>query len=160
MTKLTRRRFGKGVVAAALGLPLVAKAASADSGLRIASMSELAVGIGVAFTYPNPHAAILVRLAGPAEHGVGPEQDIVAYHVACPHMGCPLVSLDAEALGRGEFGPCVCHESTFDLAHHGRQIYGRASQDLVRVVLEVRGDDVYAVGIVGLPFGEAVRLPL
>ncbi len=72
-------------------------------------------------------------------------------------MGCPLISLDPVALAAGVFGPCTCHGSTFDLAAHGRQIHGRATQNLVRVELTVSGDEIYATGIVGLPFGEAIR---
>ncbi len=160
MTRLTRREFATGALAGGVALPLSARGeVTSGSRVRVGSVSELAIGQPVSFVYPEPHRAMLVRLARPAEHGVGPGGDIVAFHVACPHQGCPVVSNDAERLGRGVFGPCACHGSTFDISAHGRQIHGRASQDLVRVVLEVRDDDIFAVGIVGLPFGDAVRSP-
>ena len=146
----SRRTFGLGV----LGVTIASKAEAATPRARVGSVSALAVGEPVNFSYPEPHAAILVRLAKPAEGGVGPNSDIVAFHVACPHMGCALAPGDE--LASGVFGPCGCHGSAFDLRAQGRQLYGRASQNLVQVQLEVSGDDIFAVGIVGLPFGEAV----
>ena len=68
----------------------------------------------------------------------------------------PLEDVKEElVLGKGEFGPCVCHFSRFDLRMSGRQIEGRATQRLVRVNLELEGGELYATGIEGVPFGEA-----
>ncbi|MFT7622511.1 MAG: arsenite oxidase small subunit [Myxococcota bacterium] len=159
MKKVTRRLFGHGVLAAGIAAPALARGETSPTAeVYVAALSELTVGQSVAFAYPEPHAAMLVKLNRPAEFGVGPGQAVVAYHVACPHMGCPVVTLDAQKLAAGQFGPCVCHGSLFDLTAHGRQIHGRASQDLVRVQLRVDGDAIYATGIVGLPFGEANRI--
>jgi arsenite oxidase small subunit len=123
----------------------------------VGSVSGLTVGEPVAFEYPTGHAAILLKVEKPAELGSGGGADLVAYHVACPHMGCPIPATDTENLSKGILGPCPCHESTFDMCARGRQIYGRATQNLVRVLLEVQGDDVYATGVEGLPFGEPLR---
>jgi len=73
-------------------------------------------------------------------------------------MGCPLPLHDKRLLGAGELGPCACHRSTFDMRYKGRQLFGRATQNLVRVQLEMRGNYVYAIGIEGRPFGEATRV--
>ena len=158
MKSISRRAFGRG----AIGGTVVAAVSTTGCGevqAPIASLSSLKVGESVPFMYPDSHPAFLVKLGAVAEGGIGPDADIVAFHTACPHMGCPLPVGNAEAITRGELGPCACHQSTFDLRAHGRQIYGRASQNLVRVLLEIQGDDIYAVGIEGLPFGEALRCP-
>ena len=159
MTDITRRTFGASLLGALAAAPALASEDQAPGRVRIGRLSELETGEPVMFTWPEPHLGILVKLDRAAEFGVGPNDSVVAYHVACPHMGCPILSTAKDRLAKGEFGPCGCHESLFDLTAHGRQIYGRASQDLVRVELEVSGDDVYATGVVGVPFGEALRLP-
>ena len=128
-----------------------------DSRKLIALVSEMTPGSPWTFRYPSSHPAFVVELGQAAEGGAGPDADIVAFHTACPHMGCPLGLKNTEALTEGRLGPCSCHQSTFDLRFKGRQIYGRATQNLVRVLLEVVGDQVYATGIEGVPFGSALR---
>lgn len=123
----------------------------------VSSVDELANGDSVDFEFPTGHDAFVVKLGEPAEGGLGPDADIVAFHKACPHMGCPIVP-DSESLGQGELGPCVCHFSRFDLRMSGRQIEGRASQRLVRVTLELEEGELYATAVEGIPFGEAPLL--
>lgn len=137
-----------------VGLALVKNAVAASGSaepILVTSLASLEEGSVVEFEFPQGHAAIAVALAGPAQGGVGPGQNIVAFHRACPHMGCPIATIDATS---GRLGPCGCHRSVFDLKNAGRQIYGMASQNLVQVELQVRGQDIYAVGCVGLPYGE------
>jgi len=118
---------------------------------RLLALRDLDSSVPWDFEFPNGHAAFLVRLGRPADGGVGPGQDIVAYHRACPHMGCPLTIVD---IGKAELGPCSCHRSRFNLATGGVQTSGMASQNLVQIVLEEREVGVlYAVGIMGLPYG-------
>jgi arsenite oxidase small subunit len=126
--------------------------------VRVASLGELDGGGLVDFAYPEArHQAFAVKLGVAAEGGVGPDRDVVAFHRACPHMGCLLTVVDA---GAGTLGPCACHFSLFDLKRGGAQVYGRATQNLVRVLLEVRDEGgesiVYASGLEGLPYGEAL----
>ncbi|MBT6910082.1 MAG: arsenate reductase (azurin) small subunit, partial [Rhodospirillaceae bacterium] len=45
------------------------------------------------------------------------------------------------------------HLSTYDLTRHGILISGQAYQSLPQVLLELDGDDIYAVGVFGLIFG-------
>ena len=45
------------------------------------------------------------------------------------------------------------HQSTFDLTRHGMIIGGHATQSLPQVLLELEGDDIYAVGMLGLIYG-------
>jgi arsenite oxidase small subunit len=50
-------------------------------------------------------------------------------------------------------GPCPLHLTTFDLTRHGMVISGHATESLPQIVLEVQGDDIYAVGVQGLVYG-------
>jgi arsenite oxidase small subunit len=153
----SRRGFGRSLAVALAGSTVVstARARTPEGRAWVTDLSTLEVGKPVPFRYPNAHAAMVFRLEKPAAEGIGPDATIVAFHTACPHMGCPLAVVSAAQLAKGIFGPCSCHGSTFDLSAKGRQLFGRASQDLVRVVLEIKGDYIFAVGLVGLPFGEA-----
>lgn len=158
-TGIMRRRIwqalGLGSMTSALGgtrEPVVITRRSPTQ--RVANLTEV-TNEPLDFEYPKGHAAFVVKLGRAAEHGVGRERDIVAFHRACPHRGCAIGLVDSR---RGELGPCPCHASTFDLTCSGVQVYGMASQNLVQVVLDLRdGGELYAVGIVGLPYGEAVR---
>ncbi len=120
----------------------------------VARARDIAPGAVIDFEYPAGHAAFLVQLRTPANGGIGGSGDIVAFHRACPHMGCPLSELNVE---RAELGPCECHLSLFDLRRGGLQIHGLASQPVAQIQLEVRGDDVYAVGVERLPYGRAIK---
>ena len=137
------------VVACEEAPPPPARRATRD----VVRADELAVGLPVDFAYPEPrHAAFAVRLGGRAAGGVGPAGDIVAFQRACPHMGCRIERVDAE---RGTFGPCECHQSLFDLRRGGAQIYGRATQNLVQIRLELSDDGTLcAVGLEGCPYGD------
>ena len=151
---LTRRGF---LAAAAASAALACEegpppeAVSRYAVRAVVPLREVLGGTPAYFSYPAAHhAAMVVKLGRPVAGGVGPDGDIVAYHLACPHMGCPLTEVDVAA---GTLGPCNCHLSLFDL-HSGRQLHGRATQDLVRVQLELDGDTLCAVGLVGLPYGD------
>src|SRR5688500_17597521 len=74
-----------------------ARAASESSGdgVELADLAALASGEPVAFTYPTERDdGFLVKLGRPAEGGVGPDGDVVAFLSACPHMGCPITRID------------------------------------------------------------------
>ncbi len=122
----------------------------------VVHIDDLVAGRAVDFAYPEAHhAAFAIRLGARAAGGVGPDGDIVAFQRACPHMGCRITRIDAE---RGAFGPCACHQSLFDLRQGGLQIYGRASQNLVQIQLELLPDGTLcAVGLSGLTYGEALE---
>jgi arsenite oxidase small subunit len=147
----TRRAFAGGAAAS-----VVAAAAGCGRGERIAHIEDLAFGEAVAFRYPPNHAAFLVKVRGAAEGGVGEGHNVVAFHQACPHMGCPL-PIKVRNLSTGSLGPCPCHRSTFDLHGAGRQIHGRATQNLVRVKLEIINGNIFPIGVEGHPFGEPIR---
>ena len=161
--KPNRRAFSKsaaslaGLSALASVKPAWAGASSAgapptaDEELLVATAAELESGEVVSFEYPPGNQAFALKLASPASEGAGPDGRYVAFHRACPHMGCPIPTVNAE---RGELGPCPCHRSLFDLKRGGLQIHGVASQALVQLVLEERDGAVFATGVKGLPYGQ------
>jgi arsenite oxidase small subunit len=121
---------------------------------RIAGLGQLAVDQPVEFKYPFDDAYssnFIVRLGKRAGGGVGPQQDIVAFSHYCPHMGGPLQGTYKKA--HKAMGPCPLHLTTFDLTRHGMVIAGHATDSLPQIVLEVRGNDIYATGVMGLVYG-------
>lgn len=121
---------------------------------KIGKLSGLKTNRPLMFNYPDtgPSALnMLIKLGKPAGGGIGPGQDVIAFNSLCPHMGGPLAGAfkkDHQALG-----PCPLHQSTFDLTRHGMIISGHATESLPQVLLELEGDDIYAVGMIGLIFG-------
>lgn len=121
---------------------------------RIAALSELVEDQPVEFVFPDegPHSiSFLVKLGRQAGGGIGAQQDIVAFNSMCTHQGGTL---------RGAYnteykvaGPCPIHLSTFDLTRHGMIVAGHGTDNLPQIALELDGDDIYAVGVVGLIYG-------
>jgi arsenite oxidase small subunit len=120
----------------------------------IGKVSRLKVDVPQFIQYPWKDAfsgCTLVKLGVPAGGGVGPNRDIVAFNNLCTHMGGPL-----QGTYKGKYkvlGPCPFHLTTFDLTRHGIVAAGQATESLPQVVLEVRGDDIYATGVMGLIYG-------
>lgn len=101
--------------------------------LPVARVDDLAVGGALTFTYPpGSTPRLLVRTA---------ENGFVAYDQQCTHLLCPIVP----AVREGKLH-CPCHNGWFDL-QTGRALAGPPRRGLPRVLLEVRNDTVYAVGI-------------
>lgn len=117
---------------------------------RIGAVSALTTARPVAFEYPVGHPCLLIKLDVRAEEGVGPEENIVAFSAVCPHRGARFEPSSYNAEHR-VIGPCRWHGAYFDTCHLGMQVLGNANRELPRVLLEVDGDDIYAVGIVGAP---------
>jgi Rieske Fe-S protein len=100
---------------------------------RIASVDEVAVGATLGFTYPNEHEpCLLVRLS---------TSDFVAFNQKCTHLSCAVIPRPAE----GCFY-CPCHEGRFDL-RTGAPIAGPPRRPLTRIVLDLKGRDIYAVAV-------------
>jgi Rieske Fe-S protein len=105
------------------GLPIV----------KIASLASIPVGGTVVFRYPGPHDdCILIRKA--AEH-------LLAYSQKCTHLSCAVIPRVNEGVIH-----CPCHQGYFDL-DTGRNIAGPPPRPLPKILLDVRGDDVYATGV-------------
>ena len=120
----------------------------------IARLSQLKPNEPVAFNYPwddSASANFLIMLNEPAGGGIGPDQNVVAFNSFCTHQGGPL---NGQFQGdKGIAGPCPLHWTTFDLTRHGMVISGHATQGLPQILLETEGDDIYAVGVMGLVYG-------
>lgn len=158
---MSRRQFllsgGAAVALISLGsLPGMAEAAQALKAdyprQKIGSLSALKNGLPVEFNFPYPDVRnILVKLGVPAGAGIGADQDVVAFNQQCTHMGGPL---DGTFKPQHQvLGPCPLHLTTFDLTRHGMVASGHATESLPQIVLEVQGDDIYAVGVMGLVYG-------
>ncbi len=120
----------------------------------IARLSELVVDEPFDFEYPDEGAyaeSILIKLGREAGGGLGPDKDVVAFNYTCTHQGGPLQGTYQAA--DKALGPCPLHLTTFDLTRHGIFISGQAYQSLPQVLMELDGDDIYAVGMFGLIYG-------
>jgi Rieske Fe-S protein len=101
--------------------------------VRVAALADLAAGATVMFDYPAEHdSCLLIRLGDGA---------LVAYSQKCTHLSCAVIP----RLDRGELY-CPCHEGIFDLAT-GRNVAGPPPRPLPKILLEVRGGDVWAIGV-------------
>ena len=120
----------------------------------IGRLSELRQDEPIDFSYPDEGIfaeSILVKLGVPAVGGIGPQRDVVAFNYTCTHQGGPLQ--DTYQAADKALGPCPLHLTTFDLTRHGIFISGQAYQSLPQVLLELEGDDIFAVGMFGLIYG-------
>ncbi|WP_299737313.1 arsenate reductase (azurin) small subunit [uncultured Roseobacter sp.] len=120
----------------------------------IAKLSALTVDEPFDFEYPDEGEyaeSILIKLGQEAGGGLGPDKDVVAFNYTCTHQGGPLQGTYQAA--DKALGPCPLHLTTFDLTRHGIFIAGQAYQSLPQVLLELDGDDIYAVGMFGLIYG-------
>lgn len=121
----------------------------------IAKLSALNSDKPLSFRYPWDHPqcdCVLLHLKEAAGGGVGPRKNIVAFHTLCSHMGAeiPVAKFHGQI---GIAGPCPMHLTTFDLTKHGMVISGHATQGLPQVILELDGDEIVAVGVLGLLYG-------
>lgn len=127
---------------------------AAYEGMRVGSLRGLRVAEPQEFRYPWDHpncVSYLIKLGVPAGGGVGPDRDVVAFNILCTHMGISLVNqYKAE---HQVMGPCPAHLSTYDLTRHGMVVAGHATEGLPQVLLETRGDDIYATGVMALIYG-------
>lgn len=119
---------------------------------KIGTLSALKTGQPVNFNYPYPSTQnMLVRMGVAGGGGVGPQGDVVAFSLHCPHMGGPLHGTYKPE--HQILGACPLHLTTFDLTRHGMVVSGHATESLPQIVLETQGNNVYAVGVLGLLYG-------
>ncbi|RKF21469.1 arsenate reductase (azurin) small subunit [Alginatibacterium sediminis] len=124
--------------------------------MNIGKLSALKENEPVYFNYPDdgPNSqAILVKMDVPAGGGLGEKQDVVGFSLMCTHQGGPLIGQYKVVGEHRVLGQCPFHLSTFDMRRHGIIVSGQAYESLPQVLLELDGDDIYAVGIMGLLFG-------
>jgi arsenite oxidase small subunit len=124
----------------------------------VAKLADVKSGTPIFFEYPQPGQKDMpVKIDRPAEEGIGPDEDIVAFSTACSHMGAPLDNVYNHQYGM--LGPCPAHFTTFDLAKSGMNVMGKASDHLpqVALVLDANGD-IRATGMYGLIYGYPANL--
>lgn len=98
---------------------------------RIASVDDVAIGAAIGFTYPDDREpCVLVRLS---------TYEFVAFSQKCTHLSCAVVPRLEEASFY-----CPCHEGRFDL-RTGVPTAGPPQRPLTRIVLEMRGREIFAV---------------
>lgn len=129
---------------------------------KIGSLSQLADNKPLDFKYPDEglnSECMLVKMGGvKAGGGVGEQRDIVAFSYLCTHQGGPMQGQYKVKDEHRVLGQCPLHLSTYDLRRHGIIVSGQAYQSLPQVLLEVEGDDIYAVGMMGLLYGRNKNL--
>ena len=168
---LNRRKFlmysgGTAAAASTISITLFAGTAQAEKRQasvqgyprkKIAKLSELKDHQPIDFNYPDDgkHSQAMIVKMGDVQAGggVGAKHDVVAFSYVCTHQGGPLNGSYKHVGDQRVMGQCPLHLSTYDLRRHGIIVSGQAYQSLPQVLLEVEGDDVYAVGIMGLLFG-------
>lgn len=162
---ITRRKFllGSGAIVASTvllpplpgmgGQALAAEIAEYPRQL-IGQLSNLNVNQPLIFNYPDKSRtskSMLVKLGTMAGGGIGKDMDVVAFNTLCTHMGGDLSRYFQAA--HQVLGPCPFHQSFFDLTRHGIIVAGHATESLPQVLLEVEGDNIFAVGLIGLIYG-------
>lgn len=162
IVEIGRRQFlrgsGAAAVAGATGSAFAGgQAQAAQSRARVdypthklANVADLEVDQPVNITYPDERSpGVLLKLGKPAEGGVGPDGDIVAFSTMCPHKGYPLNYSTAD-----QSFNCPGHYSRFDPEAGGLQIWGQATQNLAQFALSVDdAGDIYAEGVDELIYG-------
>lgn len=153
----TRRQaiVGGGGAAVAGGTALVVAGCGGGSHknayprVTVTKLSSIRPNTPINFVYPlQGQASALVDVGRQVPEGVGPKKSIIAYSTLCQHMGCPVVYQPALR----EF-VCPCHQSRYDPERLGSIVQGVAMLPLPRVLLEVKGDSVDAIGVDGLIYG-------
>jgi Rieske Fe-S protein len=140
---VSRREFFKFMTLASGGLALGSVGIAAWTQLKrdtrhfepvlVAKVSDVPVGRALGFSYPRPHdICILIQ---------SKEGEFVAYSRRCTHLSCPVdYQPDRNRLY------CPCHNGAFSV-DDGSVLQGPPPHGLPRIVLEVRGDEIYATGV-------------
>jgi len=159
LAELGRRQFlrgGAAAVGAATAAVVPQGTAHAAAGRisypsnKLAHIKELRVDEPLDIAYPDDESpGVLVKLGKSVPGGVGPDGDVVAYSVLCPHKGFPLTyNATDKSLN------CPGHYSRFDCEMEGQQIWGHANQSLPMFTLRVdEAGDIYAEGVDELIYG-------
>ena len=129
--------------------------------IKVAKLSDLKDNTPVDFQYPDKNTGSqcsLVKMGVEAGGGIGEKKDIVAFSTLCTHQGGPLMGTYKATDEHRTLGPCPLHLSLYDIRRHGIVVSGQAYQSIPQVLLEVEGDDIYAVGMLGLIFGRNKNL--
>ena len=105
--------------------------------------------------YPDDDSpGVLLKLGSAVEGGAGPDGDVVAFSVMCPHKGWHL-----EYNAGDRTLNCPGHFSRFDCEAGGQQTWGHATQNLPQFVLRIDGQgEIYAEGVDELLYGRLINV--
>ncbi len=159
LAEVGRRQFLKGSVAVAGAATATVSTQTAAAPrapgveypvVRLANLADLVVDQPLRIRYPDRRSpGALIKLGVPAEGGVGPDGDVVAFSTMCPHQGIPLNYVAADKTLN-----CFSHYSRFDCEKAGFQIWGHATQNLTQFRLRVDdAGEIFAEGMDDLIFG-------
>lgn len=117
---------------------------------RLANLSELVENEPLDIAYPDADSpGVLIKLGTTVPGGVGPDGDVVAYSVLCPHKGWYMGYNPSDKTLN-----CPGHYSRFDCEAGGQQVWGHATQNLPQFQLRVDDDgEIYAEGVDELIYG-------
>lgn len=161
MVDAGRRQFLQGSALAAAGAAATtvtgtaAQATPANAQVdypsgKLANIADLVVNEPVDIEYPDGDSpGVLIKLGKDVEGGVGPDGDIVAYSVLCPHKGY-YMSYNTEDRTMN----CPGHFSRFDVEAGGQQVWGHATSNMPQFTLRIADNgDIFAEGASDLIFG-------
>ena len=156
-----RRQFLHGGAVAAAGAAAAAVTPSAPAAAasrarvdypstRLANVKDLKTDAPVSIDYPDADSpGVLIKLGKAVPGGAGPDGDIVAYSVLCPHKGYQLVYHAGDKTLN-----CPGHYSRFDAEAEGQQVFGMSNQSLPKFELRVDDKgDIFAEGVDELIYG-------
>ncbi len=124
--------FASTAFLALLGLYRALQPAAAAQVQMIARVADVPEGKAFYFNYPRPgDQAMLLHLPG---------DRFVAYSQRCTHLSCAVYY----QFERGRLY-CPCHDGVFD-PQTGEAIAGPPQRRLAQIMLQRRGDIIYAVG--------------
>lgn len=106
---------------------------------RVGSLVQLKKAGELDFSYPDENGLC---------KAVYVNNEVKAYSIICTHKGCPTIYNKEKAMFE-----CPCHFTKYDAKKDGQMVIGHATGALPRVLLEINGDDIFAIGVDGLIFG-------
>ncbi len=117
---------------------------------KLGNVKDLKANEPMDIAYPDEGSpGVLLKLGSAVEGGVGPDSDIVAFSVLCPHKGWQLAYNTADKSLN-----CPGHFSRFDCENGGQQIWGHATNNLPQFQLRVdEKGDIFADGVDELIYG-------
>lgn len=127
--------------------------------VKLANISSLDPSKPLRFNYPLVDTpSFLIKAGVPADNGVGPDHDIVAFSDVCQHLGCIFGVLPTGAAppckssysAPSPQGYCCCHGGIYDLLHSAAVKPGTPPPRPVPPVILRYDDptgDLYAIGM-------------
>ena len=140
---VTRRQFGKFLTLTSLAMlagnvwillrSVWRRGEPAPPPQLVLRAGEVPAGGVHMFRYPGPNDPCLLLRTATGSY--------VAYSQKCTHLSCAVFPSDD-----GRRLECPCHEGYFSM-DDGRVLQGPPPRPLPRIVLEQRGEEVWAVGV-------------